>query len=70
MEKWNEIIGIYRGHNYNGNLIDFKIEEETITVPKDSPLILMINESYLGKVIGILCTDNPRKPFLVRTMER
>jgi hypothetical protein len=69
MEKWNEIVGIYEGLNDNGILVDFKIGEETITVPKDSPLIFMIKESYRGKVIGVLCTDSPHKPFLVRTME-
>lgn len=69
MEKWNEIIGIYRGLNDNGILVDFMIGEETITVQKNSPLILMIKDSFIGKVIGVLSTDYPHKPFLVRTME-
>jgi hypothetical protein len=76
LRPWDEIVGTLSGteitHTEITALLTCTYEKHiAITIPKDKPEIQQLQEqlqTLQGQKIAIFKTDNPQKPFIVRTL--
>lgn len=69
LSEYQELIGVYKGCNITASSIYIYIDDKTLIVPfTDALVVILNNQSNIGKNIGVLRTDIPHKPFLIRIL--
>lgn len=70
---WSEVIGMFGGCFSDNHFIRLKINEKLLAFPKESKeaevILKKLDDSLLGKWIGILKTDLPKKSLVIRVLK-
>jgi len=73
LAPWCEVIGTFGGCITNDNFLYIKINGSLFAFPRESDEALNVreklDENLVGKKVGILRTDEPARPLLIRFIE-
>lgn len=71
LRLWDEVLGVYQGVEITEIQATLLLRKLRIRFPVHSPeaeILKKLDDSFLGKRIGILKTDVPNKPVVIRVI--
>jgi hypothetical protein len=72
LEPWEEAVGIFKGIEYGDYEVSLLLGDCRIVFPADSPeasILKSLGRRLVSKRIGVLRTDDPQKPLLIRRLK-
>lgn len=73
LAPWCEVIGTFGGCITKDNFLYIKINGSLFVFPRESDEALYVreklDENLVGKKVGILRTDEPARPLLIRALK-
>lgn len=69
LTPWTEVVGTFQGFSVEWPFIYVKVGDKILQLPNESSLALYFQENcdrLIGAEVGVLKTDLPEKPFLIR----
>jgi len=74
LPSFSEIVGMFNGLVIEGEFTHVKIDDDVLSFQNETQeaafLKQFLTDNIVGKKIGILRTDNPDKPILIRMIDQ
>ena len=71
---WSEVVGVFNGLSSDDSRIYINIGNKKLYIPKESieseTAVDNLHQGLIGHKIGLLHTDEPMKPLVVRLIDR